>query len=111
MKKTLFLFGIVMSFLLISQKSNAQGMQDFTITNNTGMILIDVFISPDNTNEWGNDVIPKDLILDGETFIFKFSVDEQHCVWDIMFTADNGIKYYMQDVNLCNTINIILSNQ
>lgn len=96
--------------MLVSNSTNAQGAQDFTMTNNTGMILIDVFISPDNANDWGSDVIPKDMILDGETFVFKFSVDEQHCVWDIMFTADNGTKYYMQNVNLCSTTNLTLSS-
>ena len=79
------------------------------MTNNTGMILIDVFISPNDANDWGSDLIPKDLILDGETFNFTFTgVDPNKCVWDIMFTAENGTKYYMQDVDLCSTTAITL---
>ncbi len=80
MKKLFFLTILFLGLCLVSNSLHAQAMQDFTMTNNTGMILIDVFISPDNANNWGSDVIPKDMILDGETFGFKFAVDEQHCI-------------------------------
>ena len=73
------------------------------------MILTHVYISPDNKDDWGNDVIPKDMVLDGETFIFNFHVDESHCVWDIKFTVDTGESYFMQDLNLCQITSITLT--
>jgi hypothetical protein len=109
--KKFFIILALFTGMIFSVSANAQSMQDFSMTNNTGMILIDVYISPDNQDSWGSDVIPKDLILDGETFNFTFGVDESHCVWDIMFTAEDGNKYYMQDVNLCNTVSITLTRQ
>jgi hypothetical protein len=109
MKKLLMAFVIVMAFLALSKDINAQS-QNFSMTNNTDLILIDVFISPNDENNWGSDVIPKDMILPGETFDFSFTgVDPSKCVWDIMFTADDGVKYYMQDVDLCNLTSITLS--
>jgi hypothetical protein len=111
MKKISFLAVLFLSLGFVSSLVQAQAFQDFTMTNNTGMILVDVYISPDNSNNWGSDVIPKDLILDGETFEFKFGVDQEHCVWDIKFTADDGVEYYMQDVNLCTITSITLSKQ
>jgi len=108
MRKLFFAAVILFMLFSLTGKSSAQS-QDFSITNNSGMILIDVFISPNDANDWGNDVIPKDLILDGETFNFTFTgVDPTKCVWDIMFTAEDGIKYYMQDVDLCSTTTITL---
>jgi len=52
------------------------------------------------------------MILDGETFNFTITdVSPDKCSWDIMFTADNGTKYYMKGVDLCNTVSITLSSQ
>jgi hypothetical protein len=83
---------------------------DFSMTNNTGMTLIDVFISPSASDNWGSDVIPTDMILDGETFNFTFSdVTADQCIWDIMFTGEDGIAYYMRGVDLCTITTITLS--
>lgn len=110
MKKALFIAFAAMGFFILSQNVKAQSNQDFSMTNNTGMILVDVFISPSSAANWGPDVIPKDMILDGETFNFHFTgVDPEHCSWDIMFTADDGVKYYMNGVDLCSLTSITLS--
>ena len=109
MKKALIILFAAVGFFILSQDVKAQN-QDFSMVNNTGMILIDVFISPSSADNWGPDVIPKDMILDGETFNFTFTgVDPEHCSWDIMFTADDGVKYYMKGVDLCTITTITLS--
>lgn len=109
MKSIILAIAVVLCLCAVNKSVNAQN-QNFSINNSTGMTLIDVFISPNDENNWGSDVIPKDMILTGETFDFTFTgVDPNKCVWDIMFTADDGVKYYMQDVDLCNTVSITLS--
>jgi len=108
LKKLIFSIALLLSLCAVNNFVQAQA-QDFSMTNNTGMTLIDVFISPNDENNWGSDVIPKDMILDSETFNFTFTgVSDTKCVWDIMFTADNGVQYYMQDVNLCSITSITL---
>jgi len=108
LKKLTFIASVLFVLFCVTGNATAQS-QNFSITNTTGMILIDVYISPNDANDWGSDVIPKDMILDGETFDFTFSgVEPSKCVWDIMFTAEDGMKYYMQDVDLCNTTTITL---
>lgn len=109
MKRTLLVLSAVVCLFILGQNVNAQS-QNFSMTNNTGMILVDVFISPSASDNWGSDVIPKDMILDGETFDFTFTgVDPEHCSWDILFTADDGNKYYMRGVDLCSITTITLS--
>lgn len=88
------------------------GTQNFQMVNNTGMILVDVFISPNDSEDWGSDVIPKDVIQNGETFDFTFTdVSPEKCIWDIKFTGENGTEYIMQDINLCKTGVITLTPQ
>ena len=109
MKKSL-LFGFVLGVLFLFNSGAQAQSQNFTMTNNTGMILVDVFISPSDSESWGSDVIPGDLILDGESFDFTFTdVSPEKCMWDIMFTADDGVKYYMKGVNLCEITTITLT--
>lgn len=111
MKKTLLSLFVLGVLFLFNSTTQAQS-QDFSMTNNTGMVLIDVFISPSDSETWGPDVIPKDMIADGETFNFTFTdVSPEKCMWDIMFTAEDGVKYYMRDVNLCEITTITLTNQ
>ncbi len=109
MKKSLLIGAALFMLFMFGGNLMAQS-QDFSMTNHTGMILVDVFISPSSADNWGPDVIPKDMILDGETFNFTFTgVDPQHCSWDILFTADDGNKYYMRGVDLCSITSITLS--
>lgn len=109
MKRSLIIAAAVFMLFVFGGSLKAQS-QDFSMTNHTGMILVDVFISPSSADNWGPDVIPKDMILDGETFNFTFTgVDPQHCSWDILFTADDGNKYYMRGVDLCSITSITLS--
>jgi len=108
-KKSLLIGAALFMLFMFGGNLMAQS-QDFSMTNHTGMILVDVFISPSSADNWGPDVIPKDMILDGETFNFTFTgVDPQHCSWDILFTADDGNKYYMRGVDLCSITSITLS--
>ncbi|HEX2786894.1 MAG TPA: hypothetical protein VHP32_03245 [Ignavibacteria bacterium] len=109
MKKSLLYLFLLGALFILNSSVQAQN-QNFSMTNNTGMTLIDVFISPSDSDSWGPDVIPKDMILDGETFDFTFTdVSAEQCMWDIMFTADDGVKYYMKGVNLCEITTITLT--
>jgi len=109
MKFNKIFFALIAAVMLSAGGVFAQNA-DFSMTNNTGMTLIDVFISPSASDNWGSDVIPSDMILDGETFNFTFSnVTSDQCIWDIMFTAEDGVAYYMRGVDLCTLTTITLS--
>src|SRR5690349_24882708 len=109
MKSLILAVAVVLCLCAVNTSVKAQS-QNFSMNNNTGMILIDVFISPSDAESWGPDVIPKDMIGDGETFDFTFTdVSPEKCSWDILFTAQDGVKYYMRHVDLCNTHTITLS--
>ena len=45
MKKTFFVFAVLFFLSIIAGSTNSLSNQDFSITNKTGMILVDVFIS------------------------------------------------------------------
>lgn len=93
-----------------SEDTPKGGAQNFSMINNTGMVLVDVFIAPSDSDDWGDDVIPTDVVQNGETFDFTFSdVSPDECMWDILFTGEDGVEYYMRKVDLCNTSTITLT--
>lgn len=84
--------------------------QNFSVVNNTGMTLTAVYISPAESDNWGDDVIPTDMVGDGEKFDFTFTgVSPDQCSWDIQFTGEDGVDYYLREVDLCRTSTITLS--
>jgi hypothetical protein len=77
-------------------------------TNQTGMTITSIYISPNDANKWSTNLSSKDKLLNGESFEFKHQVDQQNCVYDIKFLADNGRESIMQDMNLGNVSSIAL---
>lgn len=110
MKKTLLSLFVLGVLFLFNSTTQAQS-QNFEMTNGTGYTIVDVFISPSESESWGSDVIPKDMILDGETFNFTFDgISPEKCMWDILFTSEDGNKYYMRGLNLCEITTITLTS-
>ena len=70
------------------------------ITNNTGFTIYYVYISPQDADSWGEDLMDKDAVLeDGETL--RFSVSDEHTsIFDIKIEDTDGDYYTMEAVDL-----------
>ncbi len=102
------------AFSLIAFGATAHaGSQDFVLVNKAGAPIQFVYISPADDEEWGEDVLGSEDVLDedAETAI-TFEGDDEVCVWDIK--ADFEEKYepdvaIFHDIDLCkaNKVTII----
>ncbi len=54
-------------FLGLYGQGLAQGRQDFVLVNRTGSEIEGIFISPTNSNNWGEDILDGDSLDDGAT--------------------------------------------
>jgi len=59
---------------------------DFELVNETGYDISEVFISPTKESSWGEDVMGKDVLGDGESVDIVFSTKEKAKKWDIYVT-------------------------
>lgn len=97
LKSSLFL--IAMIFVLTSFKNNEKpaikqqicteinGINlDFTLINNTGYDISDVYVSPTNEKEWGEDIMGKDILAHGDAVDISFDGDETVKKWDMYVT-------------------------
>ena len=63
--------------------STAEGKQDFTLVNATGVEIDKVFISPHDSNDWEEDILGRDTLPDGESVDIKFQRNEKAAMWDL----------------------------
>ena len=86
----------------------ARGNQDFVLVNKTGLTIEELYISPANDNEWGEDVLGVDVLKTGQKVTIKFSHKETECMWDLKIVDEDGDDIVWQDINLCKASEITL---
>ncbi|HYJ52407.1 MAG TPA: hypothetical protein VEW04_04485 [Allosphingosinicella sp.] len=86
-----------------------QTNQNFTLNNNTGHVVVTLNVSPSNSNEWGPDILGRDVLANGESAQITFERAETQCQWDIRATYDDGDTTDERGVNLCETTTVNLT--
>jgi len=79
------LLGLV-SFIYAQESSN-----DFTLVNKTGYVISKVFVGPTKSEDWGEDILGKDTLNDGESVLIKFHPNASTELYDIkvVYKVDN----------------------
>ena len=85
--------------------TQAQTILDFKLVNNTGEDFYAVYLTDTDTQNWGDDILPQDIVKDGDTIDITFEdVDGNTlCVWDLRLTHDASEKeyIYITEIDLC----------
>ncbi len=76
------------------------GMQDFTAVNDTDLVIVELYVSPDDSNSWGRDRLGSNDLESGDQFVVEFNNDSSQCLWDIKAIYENG-SYDETQKNLC----------
>jgi hypothetical protein len=92
------LFLVLLFFVLVlfsANKSNAQALT-YDVVNNTGVTLVDIFVSPAESNHWGNDILPNNLFENGSKVTVTIPAEYgTTCMFDMKITdaADGHITF------------------
>jgi hypothetical protein len=78
----------------------AQGKQDFTLHNNTGVVINALHISPHSTDAWEEDILGQDTLADGESLEITFSRKETAKLWDLRIEDSKGNAIEWENLNL-----------
>lgn len=99
------------SMFLVSPAS-AQGKQDFDLVNHTGITITEVYITPHNADDWGENVFTGDQPLkDGETTTILFSRKEKAKLWDL-YVVDKADNHFQWDnLNLLEISEVTLTRK
>ncbi len=108
MKKTvLFLF--VLLVVCFATKTFAQdAKQNFTIVNKTGVIIDQLHITPNDADEWGEDILGQEVLDLEQECDIVFHPKEDICLWDFRVTDSDGNALEWEKIDLCMAVKVTL---
>ena len=94
--------------VLLSVSTAYAAQQDFTLQNKTGYQIDEVYVSQSSSRNWGNDVMGRDALADGNTVDISFNAPENACHWDMRVKYNDGDEATWNNLNLCNISKVTL---
>ena len=108
-KRSLTLFGLSVVLALTATVGLVRaGGQDFVLVNKTGYDIGEVYVAPANQKEWGEDVMGKDTLDNGDKVNIEFSHKEKECLWDMKIIFSDKEEAVWEDFDLCKVREITL---
>lgn len=102
LKTAVLVAGLALVALTTVPVSASQGKNlDFTLVNKTGLGIDEVYLSPTSEDEWGSDVMGRDVLKTGEKVLIKFSTAETECNWDLKIVDEEKDPIVWKKLNLC----------
>ncbi len=75
---------------------------EFDLNNHSGGALTEFYASPHNVNNWEEDILGQDVLMDGESTRITIADGRSQCDYDLKMVFKDGTD--MNDsVNLCDT--------
>ncbi|MDX6713314.1 MAG: hypothetical protein QOH96_4330 [Blastocatellia bacterium] len=94
-----FIYSCILAAAIVPS-ALAQGKQDFTLHNATGVEIDKVYVSPHKSDDWEEDVLGRDTLADGESVEITFGAREKPAHWDLKIMDKEGTGIVWEDLNL-----------
>jgi hypothetical protein len=109
MKKSmaLSLFAVAGIALLAASAAHA-GDQDFTLVNKTGVEIHSLHVAPHSSNEWGEDILGKDTLADGDSLEIEFGKHDRAHHWDLRVEDSKGNSLTWENLDLMAIEEVVL---
>ena len=98
-------------FLLLGSAATSSAQdakQDFTLVNKTGVVIDQLHITPSKADTWGDDILGKDVLNDGEETDIVFHPKEDVCMWDLRIADKDENSITWEKIDLCKYAKITL---
>ena len=83
------------------------GTQDFTLVNQTGVEIHNLYVSETTNEDWEEDVLGDKVLPDGARIDIAFH-GRSACQWDMLVADDEGNNVTWTGLNLCETSVVVL---
>jgi hypothetical protein len=97
--------------MMLMPTAFAQGKQDFTLVNKTGIAISELYIGPTSSDDWGQDILGEDTLPSGKSTEIVFTPNQKAARWDLQFVDENGKKHTFYDKNLVQISEITLTSK
>lgn len=103
--------GAVALAAVLAAPAAQAGAQDFTLINDTGVEIHEVYASPTKADDWEEDIMGRDTLDDGESVDISFSPKEAAKLWDLKVVDGDGNSIIWTRLNLLEISEITLHYQ
>ena len=91
LRNVLVVLFVVGAFCLsAATEARAQGAQDFTVVNKTGVEINALYVTPHNAKDWGEDILGADTLPVNEELDITFAPKERAKLWDLRVEDEDG---------------------
>lgn len=108
MKKNLLFAIIIIAVISFfsANNSNAQALT-YDVVNNTGFTLVDIYVTPAESSNWGNDILPNSLFENGATVTVTIPADYgTTCMFDMKITDEAGNYVTFSGIDACKLVKL-----
>ena len=105
MRRLLLVSGLLASTFAVPALA---GDQDFKLVNKTGYQIDEVYVGPVSSDTWGNDIMGKGSLGDGESVDITFTAPSSVCRWDMKVKYNDGDTAEWRNLNLCSISTVSL---
>ena len=108
------IFGIALIALATAASTPVVAQQsklDFTLLNRTGVVITELYVSPDEADDWEEDVLGRDVLKHNESVDITFGRTEKSCDWDLKIKDEDGDEIEWDSLDLCAASHITLLYQ
>ena len=105
------LFACALALVALSSVTSAAPQNrrlDFTLVNKSTYVIVELYVSPTNDDEWGEDVLGRDVLANNEKVDIQFSRSESTCMWDLKIVDEDEDEVTWTKLNLCEANEITL---
>ena len=82
--------------------------QDFKLVNKTGYQIDEVYVGPSSSRSWGQDIMGRDSLSDGDVLNVTFPNRTNACRFDIKVKYNDGDTATWESLDLCQVQRVTL---
>lgn len=73
---------------------------DFTFVNNSGLVIKSIYVSPQDVEDWQENILTGESIRSHERVVIRFDPREQKPFWDLKIEDRDGISASFKNLDL-----------
>lgn len=94
------LFAAAIFFAVALVPAAMAGDQDFTVLNKTGIEIHELYVTPHDSDDWEDDILGEDTLVNGAEVDIKFSRKEKAKLWDLKVVDADGNEVTWENLDL-----------
>jgi hypothetical protein len=99
-KSVAFSLFAIAGMALVAVSAARAGDQDFTLVNKTGIEIHALHVAPHSSDEWGEDILGKDTLSNGDSLEITFGKHDRAHHWDLRIVDEKGNSMTWENLDL-----------